>query len=289
MMMKALWIYCKRNKNIINDVCIINVANDQAQCISLICMWMKWMIISKQAKWSILKNCANWLKLIKWWIARQLHLLMLKFLYFFMYNKSQWNDVLRCIIWCNHRKLKSMNSLKLQKFWQRHDALQSLWYDQDLKTKIKKISEISSFFQQIFFSERESLHSLFLFFFIINSLLFFFLTDFFLWEKVSSLFFFSSSLWRISFSLTDSSLWKKVSSFFLFFFFMMNFSLFFFMTNSSLFFFLTDFFLFFFMMNFSFFFFLTNFLSFFFLFFLLIDLLLFDRFLSLFLFLLSSD
>lgn len=226
MMMKALWIYCKRNKNIIDDVCIINVANDQAQCISLICMWMKWMIISKQAKWLILKNCANWLKLIKWWIARQLHLLMLKFLYFFMYNKSQWNDVLRCIIWCNHRKLKSMNSLKLQKFWQRHDALQSLWYDQDLKTKIKKISEISSFFQQIFFSERESLHSLFLFFFIINSLLFFFLTDFFLWEKVSSLFFSLLlydeflSLWQILLSerkflhsFFSSSLWWIFLSF----------------------------------------------------------------------------
>ncbi len=63
-------------------------------------------------------------------IARSSHLLLLNSIMSsciidFSYS-FHWKNQEQCIIWCNRSKLKSMSSLKSQKFWQRHDALQRL-------------------------------------------------------------------------------------------------------------------------------------------------------------------
>jgi len=69
-MIKTLWIYCNKNKIIIHNVRILEIIDEQNQCLSLVCLWMKDMILKERLKWSNLKNCANfdWREIIKWWL-----------------------------------------------------------------------------------------------------------------------------------------------------------------------------------------------------------------------------
>ncbi len=63
-------------------------------------------------------------------VARSSHLLLLNSIMssciIDFSHSFHWKNQEQCIIWCDRSKLKSMSSLKLQKFWQRHDALQRL-------------------------------------------------------------------------------------------------------------------------------------------------------------------
>ncbi len=86
-MLKTLWIHCDKMHIVIRNVCILEVVDEQNQCLSLVCLWMKDMIVNERSKWSNLKNCANfnWREIIKWrlqdrlvcfcWIQLCLHVL----------------------------------------------------------------------------------------------------------------------------------------------------------------------------------------------------------------------
>ncbi len=73
-MIKTLWIYCNKNKIIIHNVHILEVIDEQNQCFSLVCLWMKDMILKERLKWLNLKNCINfnWWEIIKWWLQDHL-------------------------------------------------------------------------------------------------------------------------------------------------------------------------------------------------------------------------
>lgn len=69
-MLKTLWTHCNKMHIVIRNVRILEIIDEQNQCLSLVCLWMKDMIVNERSKWSNLKNCANfdWREIIKWWL-----------------------------------------------------------------------------------------------------------------------------------------------------------------------------------------------------------------------------